>query len=79
MQSVFGVGAMDPVFACGISVAPVTSWLLYDSAYTERYMGLLTNKTMENYQTSAIMNDVDHMHGKKFLLIHGTADGMYQM
>ncbi|XP_027197777.2 prolyl endopeptidase FAP-like isoform X2 [Dermatophagoides pteronyssinus] len=70
----------DPVFACGISVAPVTSWLLYDSAYTERYMSLPTNKTMENYQTSSVMydvnhlQDINHMHSKKFLLIHGTAD-----
>ena len=30
----------NPVFSCGISVAPVTSWLLYDSIYTERYMAL---------------------------------------
>ena len=30
----------DPVFKCGISVAPVSSWLLYDSIYTERYMAL---------------------------------------
>ncbi|KXJ71904.1 hypothetical protein RP20_CCG019415 [Aedes albopictus] len=28
------------VFKCGISVAPVTSWMFYDSIYTERYMGL---------------------------------------
>nr|XP_046920004.1 prolyl endopeptidase FAP-like isoform X3 [Dermatophagoides farinae] len=62
------------VFACGISVAPVTSWLLYDSAYTERYMGLPTNETMKSYQTSAVMHDIDLMRNKKFLLIHGTAD-----
>ena len=26
-------------FKCGISVAPVTDWKMYDSVYTERYMG----------------------------------------
>jgi len=30
------------VFKCGISVAPVTDWHLYDTIYTERYMGLPT-------------------------------------
>jgi hypothetical protein len=26
-------------FRCAVSGAPVVDWLLYDSAYTERYMG----------------------------------------
>ena len=29
----------DAPFKCGISVAPVTDWKMYDSVYTERYMG----------------------------------------
>ena len=28
------------VFKCGISVAPPTDWLFYDTVYTERFMGL---------------------------------------
>ena len=28
------------VFKCGIAGAPVTSWMNYDTIYTERYMGL---------------------------------------
>ena len=28
------------VFKAGVSVAPVSDWHLYDSIYTERYMGL---------------------------------------
>ena len=30
------------LFKCGLSTAPPTNWLLYDSMYTERYMGLPT-------------------------------------
>lgn len=65
--------APDPVFACGISVAPVTSWLLYDSAYTERYMGL-PESNKQSYFKSDLMHLANNFKGKKYLLIHGTAD-----
>ena len=40
------------VFAAGVSVAPVTDWRDYDTAYTERYLGLpLDNPT--NYKLSS--------------------------
>ena len=42
-----------PVFKCGISVAPVSSWLLYDSIYTERYMALPTDN-VAGYNNSLI-------------------------
>lgn len=37
------------VFNCGISVAPIVNWELYNSVYTERYLGLL-NKSEANYK-----------------------------
>lgn len=43
----------DQVFKCGISVAPVTSWLLYDSIYTERYMAL-PKDNVQGYNHSLI-------------------------
>lgn len=40
----------DAPFKCGISVAPVTDWKMYDSVYTERYMGSYeSNKVIITY------------------------------
>ncbi|XP_039298265.1 dipeptidyl aminopeptidase-like protein 6 [Nilaparvata lugens] len=63
------------VFHCGISVAPVTSWKLYDSAYTERYMGI-PNVTgnYKGYEESDLRKQVDGFRDKMFYLVHGTAD-----
>lgn len=87
-----------PVFSCGISVAPVTDWLLYgkskefvtkkvqdiisslfylvDSAYTERYMSS-PQKNWRNYVKASVLNKVLNLKGKKYLLVHGTADGEF--
>lgn len=40
-MSLHAVGDRDSsVFSCAVAVAPVTDWHYYDTAYTERYMGL---------------------------------------
>ncbi|XP_034176529.2 venom dipeptidyl peptidase 4 isoform X2 [Osmia lignaria lignaria] len=64
------------VFKCGISVAPVTSWIYYDSIYTERFMGLPTlEDNQEGYfNYSDVTKKVEGMRGKKYMLIHGTGD-----
>jgi len=63
------------VFSCGVSVAPVTSWIYYDSVYTERYMGLPTpDDNLAAYEASDVTRMADNFRGKKFFLIHGTAD-----
>ncbi|KAA0186174.1 hypothetical protein HAZT_HAZT006020 [Hyalella azteca] len=63
------------VFQCGISVAPVTSWIYYDTVYTERYMGLPTPEdNLKAYEASDVTRLADNFKGKDFLLIHGTAD-----
>ena len=63
------------VFKCGMSVAPVTSWIYYDSIYTERYMGLPTAADNQaGYNNSDVCQKADKFKGKKFYLIHGTAD-----
>jgi len=62
----------DPVFSCGISVAPVTSWLLYDSVYTERYMAL-PQENEAGYNNSVI-SGIENLKTKKWMLNHGVAD-----
>ncbi len=41
-------------FKAGIAGAPVTDWRLYDSIYTERYMGL-PSKNKEGYDRSSVV------------------------
>eukprot|EP00091_Calanus_sinicus_P011343 TRINITY_DN25722_c0_g1_i1.p1 TRINITY_DN25722_c0_g1~~TRINITY_DN25722_c0_g1_i1.p1 ORF type:complete len:139 (+),score=27.64 TRINITY_DN25722_c0_g1_i1:28-417(+) len=65
----------ESLFKCGIAVAPVTSWLLYDSMYTERYMGL-PKDNQEGYNQSAFSSGIglNNLNSKKFMLVHGMAD-----
>ncbi|XP_071555267.1 venom dipeptidyl peptidase 4 [Temnothorax nylanderi] len=65
----------NSVFKCGISVAPVTSWIYYDSIYTERFMGLPTKEdNLIGYERTDISRQSEGIRGKKFLLIHGSED-----
>ncbi len=58
-------------FAGGVAVAPVTDQHLYDSVYTERYMGLV-NDNAANYNDSIVAHAAD-LHGS-LLLVHGLSD-----
>ncbi|XP_053958788.1 venom dipeptidyl peptidase 4 [Anastrepha ludens] len=64
------------VFQCGTSVAPVTSWLYYDTIYTERYMGLPTEAdNLAGYVNSSVFRkEIDSFNVHDLLLIHGSAD-----
>ncbi|CAG9767540.1 unnamed protein product [Ceutorhynchus assimilis] len=65
----------DNVFKCGISVAPVTDWTLYDSIYTERFMGLPTvSDNLEGYTNSQLLTKYSGLKNKEYFLIHGTFD-----
>ncbi|KAF7998266.1 hypothetical protein HCN44_009664 [Aphidius gifuensis] len=69
--------AMDKegVFKCGMSVAPVTDWALYDSIYTERFMGLPTvADNLGGYEQGQLLNKVDNIKSNSYYLIHGTLD-----
>jgi len=60
------------VFKVGVSVAPVSDWRLYDTIYTERYMG----RPQDNpggYQAASAANQAHNLTGK-LMLAHGTGD-----
>lgn len=64
--------AAPHAFAAGVAVAPVTRWELYDTAYTERYLG---NPAIDKgpYERSSALNDATKI-ADPLLLIHGMAD-----
>lgn len=50
------------VFECAISVAPVTNWLYYDTAYTERFMSSpYLNEQYDNFQPNDHLNIFDNI------------------
>jgi dipeptidyl-peptidase-4 len=59
-------------FKLGISDAPVTDWKLYDTIYTERYMGRPQDNP-EGYKNSSPVNQAAGLKGK-LMLAHGTGD-----
>jgi dipeptidyl-peptidase-4 len=60
------------VFKAGISDAPVTDWKLYDTIYTERYMGKPQDNA-DGYKNSSPVNQAENLKGK-LMLVHGTGD-----
>lgn len=59
-------------FAAGVSVAPVSDWSLYDTHYTERYLGRPQDHP-EAYEKGNVLTYADAMTDP-LLLIHGMAD-----
>lgn len=66
----------DTPFAAAVAVAPVTDWTLYDTAYTERYLGLPSDGPGGQAATYAGANLPARaaLLAKPLLLVHGTAD-----
>ena len=60
------------VFHAAIAGAPVTNWRLYDTHYTERYLGD-PNVDPDVYERSSLIADAPALE-RPLLLIHGLAD-----
>lgn len=60
------------IFHAAVAGAPVTEWRLYDTAYTERYLGM-PQANPSGYDGSSLLTRATQLH-RPLLLIHGTAD-----
>lgn len=75
-ETVYALTHSD-LFKAGAAGAPVTDWHLYDSIYTERYMGLPKNDP-QGYDRSSTLDAADALHGD-LLISHGTSDDNVHM
>ena len=62
----------DHYFKAGVSGAPVTDWLLYDTHYTERYLNH-PEANAAGYQQSSVFPYVSGLQGP-MMIYHGMAD-----
>ncbi|MFI7695582.1 prolyl oligopeptidase family serine peptidase [Nonomuraea sp. NPDC049655] len=60
------------VFHAAVAGAPVTDWRLYDTCYTERYLGH-PDEQPEVYDNSSLFADAPKLE-RPLLLVHGLAD-----
>lgn len=60
------------VFHAAVAGAPVTEWRLYDTHYTERYLGHPEDEP-ESYEDSSLLSDAERLR-RPLLLVHGLAD-----
>jgi dipeptidyl-peptidase-4 len=60
------------VFHAAVAGAPVTDWRLYDTAYTERYLGIPAENA-DRYDASSLLPRAAHLD-RPLLIIHGLAD-----
>lgn len=65
--------APDSPFKAGVAGAPVTDWKLYDTHYTERFMGTPADNAA-GYGASEIVSRLPKLKSGSLLLIHGMAD-----
>jgi dipeptidyl-peptidase 4 len=60
------------IFHAGIAGAPVTDWRLYDTCYTERYLGH-PDFSPQAYEQSSLLSDAASLT-RPLMIIHGLAD-----
>jgi len=64
-------------FAAGAAVAPVTDWALYDTHYTERYLGMPrddeSGEPTDAYTRANVLEYAENL-SNPLLLVHGMAD-----
>jgi dipeptidyl-peptidase-4 len=71
-MTLFSLFNAPDVFKAGVAVAPASDWKLYDTIYTERYMGRPQDNA-EGYKNSSPVNQASNLKGK-LMIAHGTGD-----
>ena len=71
-QTLFTMSQPHHPFKAGVSIAPVTDWKLYDSAYTERYMRR-PQVNDRGYEAASLLPRAKDLSGN-VLFIHGSGD-----
>ncbi|PXY32917.1 peptidase S9 [Prauserella coralliicola] len=60
------------VFHAAVAGAPVTDWSLYDTHYTERYLGRPQDEP-DSYERNSLLADAPNLR-RELLIVHGLAD-----
>ena len=71
-STVYTMEMYPDIFTVGVANSAVADWRLYDTIYTERYMGLLGDNKSGYEQSSAVENAAKL--GGQLLLIHSMMD-----
>ncbi|XP_030383907.1 inactive dipeptidyl peptidase 10 [Scaptodrosophila lebanonensis] len=67
------LGTQQDVFKCGIAISPIADWLYYNSAFTERILGLPA-ENYKGYVEADATQRARLIKSNSFFLIHGLAD-----
>lgn len=73
--SLMGLAQRPDVFKVAVAGAPVTSWGLYDTGYTERYMGAPQDNP-QGYRRGSVLSYVGQLPAdqNRLLIVHGLMD-----
>ena len=72
-STLFTMEAYPDIFTTGVANSAVADWKLYDTIYTERYMGLLRATTPAGYTSSSAIANAAKLQGH-LLVIHSMLD-----
>ncbi|XP_063529706.1 inactive dipeptidyl peptidase 10 isoform X2 [Cydia strobilella] len=67
------LGSQQATLKCGIAVSPITDWLYYNSAFTERILGL-PSVNYKGYVEADASQRAHHVPAHALYLLHGMAD-----
>jgi dipeptidyl-peptidase-4 len=74
-QTLFNM-CSSTLWKCGVAVNPVTDWRLYDTIYTERYMGL-PDDNQQGYERASVMTKAAGLNGDLMLVAAAMDDNVH--